>query len=99
MNQNDQNFMKLERAVKGLLAAYKDIKRQKETLEQEIEVLNKKLGISQSDILAMKNENERMKMVSAMLGDENHKRLMKTRVNRLVKELDNCISQIKDTKK
>ncbi len=88
MNQNEQNFMKLEMGVRRLAAAYKDI-----------EALNKKLSVMQSEALTMKSDNDRLKVASALLGDENHRRLMKTRVNRLIKELDVCISQVKIHKK
>lgn len=99
MNQNEQNFMKLEKGVRRLAAAYKDIIKEKKTLEEEIEALNKKLSVMQSDALTMKSDNDRLKVASALLGDENHRRLMKTRVNRLIKELDVCISQVKIHKK
>src|SRR5690606_1996551 len=99
MNQNRQNFMKLEKGVRRLAAAYKDIIKEKKTLEEEIEALNKKLSVMQSEALMMKSDNDRLKVASALLGDENHRRLMKTRVNRLIKELDVCISQVKNHKK
>jgi len=99
MNQNGQNFMKLEKGVRRLAAAYKDIIKEKKTLEEEIEALNKKLSVMQSEALTMKSDNDRLKVASALLGDENHRRLMKTRVNRLIKELDVCISQVKIHKK
>ncbi|MFA7616717.1 MAG: hypothetical protein WBF83_05300 [Moheibacter sp.] len=99
MNQNEQNFMKLEMGVRRLAAAYKDIIKEKKTLEEEIEALNKKLSVMQSEALTMKSDNDRLKVASALLGDENHRRLMKTRVNRLIKELDVCISQVKIHKK
>lgn len=99
MNQNDQNFIKLEQGVRRLVVAYKDVIKEKETLEKEIEALNKKISLLQSDALSMKNDNDRLKMTTALLGDETHRRLMKTRVNRLIKELDVCITQLKNGEK
>lgn len=99
MNQNEQNFMKLEQGVRRLVATYKDIIKEKKTLEEEVEALNKKLSVMQSEVLKMKNENDRLKVASALLGDTNHRRLMKTRVNKLIKELDVCISQVKNERK
>jgi|SRR5690554_4129422 len=99
MNQNDHNFMKLEQGVRRLSAAYRDIIKEKKTLEKEVEALNKKLSVMQSEALTMRNDNERLRMASALLGDTNHRRLMKTRVNKLIKELDVCIAQIKNDKK
>lgn len=99
MNQNEQNFMRLEQGVRRLATAYKDIIKEKETLEKEVEALNKKLSVMQTEAVAMKSDNDRLKVASALLGDENHRRLMKVRVNRLIKELDHCISQIKTDRK
>ncbi|MDD3458375.1 MAG: hypothetical protein PHO74_02730 [Weeksellaceae bacterium] len=91
--------MKLEQGVRRLSAAYRDIIKEKKTLEKEVEALNKKLSVMQSEALTMRNDNERLRMASALLGDTNHRRLMKTRVNKLIKELDVCIAQIKNDKK
>jgi len=46
----------------------------------------------------LKNENEQLKVANALLGDEEHRRLMKLRVNKLIKELDVCIAQVKNKK-
>lgn len=99
MNENDQNFIKLEQGVRRLAAAYRDVIKEKETLKKEIEALNQKLSLMQTDAVAMKSDNDRLKVASALLGDENHRRLMKSKVNKLIKELDVCIAQIKNVKK
>ena len=99
MNQNEQNFMKLEQGVRRLATAYRDIIKEKKTLEEEVEALNRKLSVMQSEAVKMKNDNDRLKVASALLGDTNHRRLMKARVNKLIKELDVCISQVKNDKK
>ena len=50
MNQNEQNFMKREMGVRRLAAAYKDIIKEKKTLEEEIEALNKKFKIGRAHV-------------------------------------------------
>lgn len=99
MNENDQNFIKLEQGVRRLVTAYRDVINERETLKKEIEALNQKLSVIQTESVAMKSDNDRLKVANALLGDVNHRRLMKSRVNRLIKELDVCISQIKTNKK
>lgn len=98
MNQNELNFIKLEQGVRKLAAAYKSSIKENKALEEEIEALNNKISKLSSEALTMKSDNEQLKVANALLGDESHRRLMKTRVNKLIKELDVCISQIKNEK-
>ncbi|MFV0304130.1 MAG: hypothetical protein ACK5IC_01450 [Moheibacter sp.] len=98
MNQSESNFIKLEQKLHQLVGAYHDIKKEKETLVEEIEVLKKSLKSSRTEVLSLKDDNERLRVANAMLGESEHRRLMKLRVNKLIKELDVCIAQIKNEK-
>ncbi|NLN31964.1 MAG: hypothetical protein GX159_00015 [Flavobacteriaceae bacterium] len=98
MNQNESNFIKLEQKLYQLVDAYRNIKKEKESLEEEVEALKKNLKSSREDFLQLKDDNDRLKVANAMLGDEEHRRLMKLRVNKLIKELDFCIAQVKNEK-
>ena len=98
MNKNESNFIKLEQKLYQLVGAYKDINKEKESLQEEVEVLKQNLKASRTEVLKLKDDNERLKVANAMLGDEEHRRLMKLRVNKLIKELDVCISQVKNEK-
>lgn len=98
MNQNESNFIKLEQKLYQLVEAYRNIKKEKESLEEEVEALKKNLKSSREEFLQLKDDNDRLKVANAMLGDEEHRRLMKLRVNKLIKELDVCIAQVKNEK-
>lgn len=98
MNQNESNFIKLEQKLYQLVDAYRNIKKEKESLEEEVDALKKNLKSSREDFLQLKDDNDRLKVANAMLGDEEHRRLMKLRVNKLIKELDFCIAQVKNEK-
>lgn len=98
MNQSESNFIKLEQKLHQLLVAYKDIKKENNSLEQETEALKLSLKEARIESARLKDENERLKVANAMLGESEHRRLMKLRVNRLIKELDVCMAQIKNTK-
>ncbi|SMC50666.1 hypothetical protein [Moheibacter sediminis] len=98
MNQSESNFIKLEQKLHQLLVAYKDIKKEKSSLKEEIEALKQGLKESRIETVRLKDENDRLKVANAMLGENEHRRLMKLRVNRLIKELDVCMAQIKNTK-
>ena len=98
MNQTDTNFIKLEQKLYQLVGAYRDIKKENEKLAEEVESLKESLKSSRAEALKMKDDNERLKVANALLGDEEHRRLMKLRVNKLIKELDVCIAQVKNEK-
>ncbi len=98
MNQNESNFINLEQKLYRLVGAYKNIKKERESLKEEVESLKESLKSSRTEVLKWKDENERLKVANAMLGDEEHRRLMKLRVNKLIKELDVCIAQVKNEK-
>jgi|SRR5690606_10366142 len=98
MNQSESNFIKLEQKLHQLVGAYTDIKKEKNSLKEEIEALKKSLKESRIESVRLKDENDRLKVANAMLGENEHRRLMKLRVNRLIKELDLCMAQIKNSK-
>lgn len=98
MNQSDENFRKLETKLYQLVGALKDINKEKESLREEVEALKLSLKSSRQEVLSLKDENDRLKVANALLGDEEHRRLMKLRVNKLIKELDVCITQVKNEK-
>lgn len=96
MNQNESNFIKLEQKLYQLVDAYRNIKKKNATLEEEIETLKQSLKESRTEVVKLKDENDRLKVANALLGNEEHRRLMKLRVNKLIKELDVCIAQVKN---
>lgn len=96
MNQSEENFIKLEKKLYQLVDAYQHIKKDKEALKEEVEVLKENLKSSRQEMLKLKDENEGLKVANALLGDVEHRRLMKLRVNKLIKELDVCIAQVKN---
>ena len=98
MNQNESNFINLEQKLYQLVGAYRNIKKENESLIEEVEALKENLKSSRTEVLQLKDNNERLKVANAMLGDEEHRRLMKLRVNKLIKELDVCIAQVKNEK-
>ncbi len=98
MNQSESNLIILEQKLYQLIGAYQNIKKEKKTLEEEFEALKQNLKSSRADVLKLKDETEKLKVANAMLGDSEHRRLMKLRVNKLIKELDVCIAQVKNVK-
>jgi|SRR5690606_17607641 len=96
MNQSESNLNILEQKLYRLVEAFRGIKKEKLSLKEEIDLLKGKLKESRSEVIKLKDENDRLKVAAAMRGEDEHQRLMKLRVNKLIKELDNCIAQIKN---
>lgn len=93
---NEKHFILLERNIHRLVEEHRVLKEINEALSEEIEVLKSSLKTSRQEHLTLKDENEQLKVANAMLGNEEHRRLMKLRVNKLIKELDVCMAQIKN---
>lgn len=93
---NEKHFILLERNIRRLVEEHRVLKEINEALSEEIEVLKSSLKTSRQEHLTLKDENEQLKVANAMLGNEEHRRLMKLRVNKLIKELDVCMAQIKN---
>jgi len=98
MNQSESNLIKLEQKLYQLAGAYQNIKKERKALEEEVEALKQNLKASRTEALKWKDDNEKLKVANAMLGDAEYRRLMKLRINKLIKELDICIAQVKNTK-
>ncbi len=98
MNQSESNFDNLERKLHQMVVAYRNIKKERNSLKEEIEALKQSLKESRIESVRLKDNNDRLKVANAMLGENEHRRLMKLRVNRLIKELDVCMAQIKTNK-
>jgi len=64
-------------------------------LKEENARLKNKLRDSQTNNLNLNEEVKRLKVVNAMSGNQEYKQMMKQRMNKLIKEVDTCIAQIK----
>ncbi len=47
------------------------------------------------DVHSLEEENKKLKVVSAISGNEEYKKLMKLQLNKLIKEIDLCIIELK----
>ena len=65
------------------------------SLKEDNARLKNKLRDSQANNLNLNEEVKRLKVVNAMSGNQEYKQMMKQRMNKLIKEVDTCIAQIK----
>lgn len=64
-------------------------------LQDEINELKFQLKESQAHLKVTENKNNELKVVSGLSGNKEHRRLMKLKLNRLIKEIDICIADLK----
>ncbi|MBS7333858.1 MAG: hypothetical protein KIG88_09725 [Weeksellaceae bacterium] len=95
MMEENIKFNALESKVLDLLENYKKIKEELVVLETENTRLKNKLRDSQVHNLNLMEEVKRLKVVNGMSGNQEYKKMMKLKMNKLIKEVDSCIAQIK----
>ena len=93
--EESKKFNELESKVLDLLENYKNIKEKVVSLETENSRLKNKLRDSQVHNLNLMEEVKRLKVVNGMSGNQEYKKMMKLKMNKLIKEVDSCIAQIK----
>ena len=95
MMEKKIKFNQLESKVLNLLENYQNIKTELAKLEEDNLRLKNKLRDSQVQTLNLTEEVKRLKVVNAMSGNQEYKKMMKLKMNKLIKDVDSCIAQIK----
>lgn len=82
-------FFKLNQKVTQL-----EMKNQE--LQAELLLSKKNQQTQSSEMDALKNQLDTLKMVNSLLGSEENKRETKLKINSLIREIDYCIAQLSD---
>ena len=90
----DDLLDRLEEEVVNLTVKLQQIRKENEKLRAEITELETGLETSKKEIKALEHKNKEIKVVSGLSGNAEHKRLMKHKLNSLVKEIDLCIAEV-----
>ena len=85
----------LDAGVQKILEKLKKEKAENQHLRNEIIELQNELNSTKKNIKALENKNKEIKVVSGLAGNVEHKRLMKHKLNSLIKEIDLCIAEVK----
>lgn len=94
MNKLLLTLSEFEQKLLSYVQLLQQEKKQKQYLEQENTELNQKLAKQIHLNRELQQENDRLKIVNAMLGEKEHRRLMKLKMNKLIKEVDHCINTL-----
>ena len=98
MIQNLENkFAELEKKITALYKSYQGLQEELQELNKDHEALRIKYDEEKRKNQVLAEEHKNIKLQSAIAGNPEHNRLMKNHINRLVKEIDSCIAQIKNS--
>ncbi|MBX2826870.1 MAG: cell division protein ZapB [Flavobacteriaceae bacterium] len=86
----------LENRISKLLHRYEKLKQKSKKLEAELTVLKELNEKSQEEVAQWRDKCGSLKLANSLLGSDQHKRDTKLKINALVREIDQCISQLSE---
>ncbi|RFN58051.1 hypothetical protein [Marixanthomonas ophiurae] len=86
----------LENRISKLLHRHEKLKQQNTRLEEELSVLRSQKEESEKEIETLREKCSSLKMANSMLGSDQYKRDTKLKINALVREIDQCITQLSE---
>ena len=93
----DNNFSVLEKRILNVTKNYQNLTEAFVELSQEHAELKKKYEEEKRKSQVLAEEQKNIKLYSAISGNPDHNRLMKNHINRLIKEVDNCIAELQNS--
>ena len=93
----ENNFPQPEKKVLNIRKNYQNLSERFEELSREHEELKKKYDEERKSNQVLAEEHKNIKLYSAISGNPDYNRLMKTHINRLIKEVDHCIAELQNS--
>jgi phage shock protein A len=84
----------LENRIGKLLNEHESLKQANSTLEGELAAMKQKCSELEHNLQHWKAQHESLKLSNAMLGSDQYKRETKLKINSLIREIDQCITQL-----
>lgn len=97
LNELENNFSVLEKKILSVSKNYQNIAEKYSELSQEHEELKIKYDEERRKNQVLAEEQKNIKLYSAISGNPDHNRLMKNHINRLIKEVDQCIAELQNS--
>ena len=97
LNELENNFSVLEKKILSVSKKYQNIAEKYSELSQEHEELKIKYDEERRKNQVLAEEQKNIKLYSAISGNPDHNRLMKNHINRLIKEVDQCIAELQNS--
>ena len=92
----ENNFSILEKKILAVSKNYQSLNETYLELNQEHDELKMKYEEERKKNQVLAEEQKNIKLYSAISGNPDHNRLMKSHINRLMKEVDYCIAELQN---
>lgn len=86
----------LENRVSKLLHSHLKIKQKNSELEEEMEVLKLQQERFHNEIQSWREKHDTLKLANSILGSDEYKRDTKLKINALIREIDQCITELSE---
>ena len=96
MSQLSELVDSLENRISKLLHSYQKVKESNAKLEDEILTLRSRQDLFQNEIEDWQDQCNSLKLANSMLGSDEYKRDTKLKINALIREIDQCITQLSE---
>ena len=97
LKELETNFSLLEKKIEEVRKNQKDLLEKYAILADDYNQLKAKYEEERKQNQELVDEQKKIKLISAISGNPDHNRLMKSHINRLVKEIDSCIAQLQNS--
>ena len=97
LSELENNFSVLEKRILNLHKKFRNLSEKYAEQSDELEKLKEEYAEERRKNQNLAEENKELKLYSAISGNAEHNRLMKNHINRLVKEIDKCVSELQNT--
>lgn len=93
----EQHFLALEKKILAVSKNYRSLAEKYSDLSAEYQDMKEKYEEERKKNQVLAEEHKNVKLYSAIAGNADHNRLMKTHINRLIKEVNYCIAELQNT--
>lgn len=97
MEEINQELDLIELKISELSNLNKSLLNKIKYLEDLLLKNENQLILKEKENKELEEQNRRLKTVNAFSGSNEHKKLMKLQMNRMIKEIDTCIAELKNT--
>lgn len=97
LTELEKNFARIEDRILIINKGYKELSKKYAELLREQAMLQKKYEEEREKNHKLLEENKELKLFSSISGNPEHNKLMKSHINRLIKEIDACIAQLQNS--
>ena len=86
----------LEKKLQQLFKKTNNLEQEILDLKQELNQYKQQLALKNKEIEQLKGQYNALKITNSLLGSDQNKRDTKLKINSLIREIDNCITQLSD---